>query len=56
VLLFLSDTAGTVHDGLTPEHWQVTGGAQGRYAMNGTEAQAPFTLDEVRAEIERQSR
>jgi hypothetical protein len=56
VLLFLSDTAGTVHDGLTPKHWQVTGGAQGRYAMNGAEPEAPFTLDGVRAEIERQKR
>lgn len=53
VLLFLADVTGTVHESLQPQHWQITGGAQGLYAMNGAEPNAPFTLDEVRAEVER---
>ena len=53
VLLFLADAAGTVHEDVKPQHWQVTGGAQGLYVMKGNEPQGPFTLAEVRAEIAR---
>ena len=53
VLLFLADATGTVHESVQPKHWQVTGGAQGLYAMDGAKPNAPFTLDEVRAEIRR---
>lgn len=55
VLLFLADTDGTVHDGIAPRHWQVAGGSQGKFAMNGAEPEAEFTLEGVRAEIERQN-
>lgn len=53
VLLFLADSAGTVHEAVEPAHWQVTGGAQGVYAMRGAEPDAPFTLEEIRREIAR---
>lgn len=53
VLLFLADSTGTVHESVTPRHWQVTGGAQGMYVMDGDEPRAPFALDQVRAEISR---
>lgn len=48
VLLFLAGSAGTVHEQLGPPHWQVTGGAQGEYAMTGDEPDAPFTMQDVR--------
>ena len=48
VLLFLSSSAGTVHAQLDPPHWQVTGGAQGEYAMDGDEPVAPFSMADVR--------
>ena len=48
VLLFLSSSAGTVHEQITPLHWQVTGGAQGEYQMHGDVPDATFTLDDVR--------
>ena len=53
VLLFLADATGTVHESVKPQHWQVTGGAQGLYVMKGGEPNAPFTLADVRAEIAR---
>jgi hypothetical protein len=53
VLLFLSSSAGTVHEHLGSPHWQVTGGAQGKYAMGGDQPDAPFTLDDVRRAAER---
>ncbi|WP_019873176.1 hypothetical protein [Sporichthya polymorpha] len=53
VLLFLADATGTVHENIKPQHWQVTGGAQGLYAMDGADPNAPFSLDQVRAEIRR---
>ena len=53
VLVFLADATGTVHESVQPQHWQVTGGAQGLYVMNGAEPNAPFTLDQVRAEVRR---
>lgn len=51
VLLFLSDSTGTVHQGIKPPHWQVTGGSQGEYQMRGNEPEAPFTLEDVQHEI-----
>jgi hypothetical protein len=51
VLLFLSSSAGTVHEQLQPPHWQVTGGAQGLYVMDGDEPEAPFTLFDVRERL-----
>jgi hypothetical protein len=48
VLLFLASVAGTVHEQLDPPHWQVTGGAQGEYVMDGDEPSAPFTMADVR--------
>lgn len=56
VLVFLSDVAGTVHEGILPAHRQVTGGAQGAYAMEGDEPAASFTLADVRAEVAQQGR
>lgn len=49
VLLFLSSSGGTVHAGVSPLHWQVTGGRQGKYVMNGSEPVAAFTLQKVEA-------
>jgi hypothetical protein len=54
VLLFLSSSAGTVHEKIGPKHWQVTGGFQGMYAMKSGEPQADFTLADVRAEVAKQ--
>jgi hypothetical protein len=51
LLLFLSDPAGTVHAAIQPEHWQVSGGWQGRYPVVSGQLQAPFTLDDVRAQV-----
>lgn len=53
LLLFLSSPAGTVHANVQPAHWQVTGGAQGRYRVTGGNVDAPFTLDDVRAAANR---
>ena len=47
VLLFLSDSSGTVHEDINPPHWQVTGGGQGEYQMRGNEPDASFTLEDV---------
>jgi hypothetical protein len=51
VLLFLTSSAGTVHEGVQPPHLQVAGGAQGRYAVNGESVDAPFSLADVRAAV-----
>lgn len=51
VLLFLAPSTGTVHEGIQPQHWQVTGGPQGRYQIKGDHLEAPFTLDDVRAAL-----
>lgn len=48
VLLFLSDSSGTVHEDISPPHWQVTGGSQGEYQMRGSEPDASFTLEDVK--------
>ena len=49
VLLFLSSSSGTVHEGVAPAHEQVSGGAQGRYEIvDGELRSAPFTLEQVR--------
>lgn len=53
VLLFLADVTGTVNASIRPEHWQVTGGASGLYPMHGDEPDAPFTLEDVAAEVAR---
>lgn len=51
VLLFLAPSTGTVHEGVTPTHDQVVGGAQGRYVVEGSElVGAPFTLEQVRSQ------
>lgn len=52
VLLFLSDSTGTVHQDISPQHWQVTGGGQGEFRMNGSEPDAPFTLEDVEQAVQ----
>ena len=51
VLLFLSSSAGTVHERIPPQHWQVTAGAQGEYTMQGDAPSAPFTLADIRRAV-----
>ncbi len=51
VLLFLSSSTGTVHEHIAPQHWQVTGGAQGEYVMRDGKPDAPFSLDDVRNQV-----
>lgn len=51
VLVFLSSADGTVHAQLAPRHWQVTGGASGKYRMSGDEVRAPFTLEQLERQL-----
>ncbi|MBV9291620.1 MAG: hypothetical protein JO222_04155 [Frankiales bacterium] len=52
VLLFLSDSTGTVHEDIAPRHWQVTGGGQGEYRMTGNEPEASFTIGDVEKAVQ----
>ena len=51
VLLFLSSAAGTVQEGLGTPHWQVTGGASGKYTMRDGQPEASFTLEQVEQQL-----